>query len=147
MLVADSALGLRLSRLTGAGLISLAGRDHLGGPLEALVVAELLKQRAWRKVEFDLLHYRDRNGLEVDGIVELAAGRVFGIEVKAGQGYRAQQFHGLDALARRLGNRFAAGVVLGASSGAYQYRPGLWGMPVSALWEWSGTVHSKDDEG
>lgn len=134
--VSDTALALRLARLTEERLSSLAGRNHLGGPFEGLVVAELLKQRAWSEVEFDLFHYRDRNGLEVDVIVELADGRVFGIEVKAAQSYRAQQFKGLEGLAARLGARFAGGVVLGAASESYQYRPVMWGMPVAALWEW-----------
>ncbi|MBM7516243.1 ATP-binding protein [Nocardioides nitrophenolicus] len=135
-IVADPGLALRLARLAEGQIAGLAGRDALGPQLEGFVVAELLKQRGWSECAFDLYHYRDRNGLEVDVIIELEDGRVFGVEVKAARSYRRQQFAGLEGIAARLGDRFAGGVVLTTAQDGYQYRPGMWGLPVAALWEW-----------
>lgn len=103
---------MRLTRTAEQQLLPLAGSDRIGPLLEGLVVAELLKQSGWSDTEYELFHYRDRNGLEVDLIIELGDGTVYAVEVKAARTYKAEHFSGLTALAQRLGDRFAGGVVL-----------------------------------
>jgi predicted AAA+ superfamily ATPase len=137
-MVADPALAMRLNRLTEPQLASLTDGGALGPALEAFVVGELLKQQTWSGQDYQLFHYRDRNGLEVDVVVELDDGRVFGVEVKASATYKAEHFHGLRALRDALGGRFVGGFVLGTAREGYQYAERLWGMPVAALWEWAG---------
>lgn len=134
-IVSDSALALRLDRVPEAQLLGLSGSDHLGGLLEGLVVGELLKQAGWSDTDFNLFHFRDRNGLEVDLVIELDDGRVFGIEVKAARSFKAEHFAGLRQLADRVGDRFLGGIVLNTSDNGYQYADRLWGLPISALWE------------
>lgn len=56
--------------------------------LEGLVAAELLKQQTWTNAEFDLYHFRDRNGLEIDLVLEFAGGRILAIDVKASTSFR-----------------------------------------------------------
>lgn len=133
-LVIDSGLALYLTRLTVQQLGELTYRESYGAMLEAFVTAELLKQRTWTEAEFDLYHFRDRNGLEVDLILEFAGGRVLGIEVKAATTFRGDQFRGLQRLRDELGDRFIAGVVLNAGQTSYRYADRLYGLPVSSLW-------------
>ncbi len=133
--VSDPALALRLTRQTAEQLEALTS-DTIGNHLEAFVAEELLKQRSWSSEEFDLFHFRDRNGVEVDLIIELGDGRVIGVEVKASSTYRAEHFKGLRTLQEKLGDRFVAGYVLGTGERRFDFSPGLYGLPISALWEW-----------
>lgn len=134
-LVLDGAIATRLTRVTARQLASLEYGEAFGGYLEAWVTAELLKQQTWSEQEFELFHYRDRNGHEVDLVLEFADGAVLGIEVKASSSYSAQQFQGLVKLRDKLGERFLGGIVLGTAEHGYRYADRLVGAPVSALWE------------
>lgn len=133
-MVADPALAMRLTGLTGEQLTELTGADHLGGLLEGFVVSELLKQQTWSDVDYGLFHYRDRNGLEVDVTIELGDGSIYGLEVKASQTIKSDHFTGLKVLQERAGRRFRGGIVLGTTQHPVQHGPGLWGLPISALW-------------
>jgi predicted AAA+ superfamily ATPase len=57
----------------------------IGQLVETFVFAELRRQLTWRSTAVTMFHWQDRAGAEVDLVVEGADGRVFGIEVKAGQ--------------------------------------------------------------
>ncbi|MFT4297330.1 MAG: ATP-binding protein [Micropruina sp.] len=133
--VADSGLATRLARLRPAALESLTAATAFGAQLEAFVAAELTKQRGWSAAEYDLYHFRDRNGLEVDLVIEYDDGRVFLIEVKASSTYRSDHVRGIRQLADRLGDRFIGGAVLGLSTEPLQLAQGIWGLPISVLWE------------
>jgi predicted AAA+ superfamily ATPase len=135
VLVLDSAIAARLSRLTPGHLDALLHQEAFGQLLEGFVAAELRRQQTWSTEDYRLFHYRDSDGAEVDLIVELADGRVLAFEVKASATYQARQFHGLAALRDALGDRFIGGFVLGTATTGYRYAPRLWGLPVSALWE------------
>ncbi len=50
-----------------------------------------------------------------DMVLDHASGAVIGIEVKAAESVRAEDFRGLRHLAGRLGERFRAGIVLYAA--------------------------------
>lgn len=133
--VSDSALA---TRLAGVNLESPAGPaqpEHLGALLEGFVATELLKQREWSQADFDVWHYRDRNGAEVDIVIELSDGSVIGLEVKASQTVKADHFKGLKFLADKLGSRFRAGAVLSLAPNAVRFGESLYGLPVAALWE------------
>lgn len=134
-MVEDSALALRLAGVSSATLLSPSGYDHLGGFLEAFAVAELLKQQGWSETSYQIFHFRDRNGPEVDIVVQLDDGTVFGFEVKASSTFRSEHFAGLKVLADRLGDRFRGGLVLGTAQQGLQFGRNLWGLPISALWE------------
>ncbi|QTX03415.1 ATP-binding protein [Agromyces archimandritae] len=134
--VADSGLAARLSHVTAAQLLPIDGTaNHLGGLLEGFVVGELLKQRSWSSEEYELSHYRTRDGHEVDLVLEFADGQILGLEVKAGETFRPDHFSGLRTLRDRLGDRFAGGIVLNTGRTGYRFAERLWGLPVSALWE------------
>lgn len=132
--VTDSGLALHLSRVKEGQLVPLA--NSLVGPaMEGLVVTELLRQRGWSAEEFELFHYRDRDGLEVDVVVEFFDGSVIGIEVKSGSTLKSEHFTGLKLLREKLGDQFFGGYVLNTSQHGTSFGDRLWSLPVSALWE------------
>lgn len=132
--VADSALATRLSRLRAGQLTPLTAAPVLGAQLEAFVVAQIVAQQGWSREDFEVFHFRDRDGLEVDVVLEFDDGRVFLIEVKASATFRAEHTRGIRALAERLGHRFLGGAVLGTTTESRQLGDRIWGLPISALW-------------
>lgn len=133
--VTDSAVALRLARMSPEQLTDIRYGESFGLFLEAFVGGELLKQQGWSSTDFEVFHYRDRNDDEVDVIIELADGSVIGIEVKAATFFNAKQFKGLQRMRDRLGDRFIAGIVLNTGQSGYRFADRLYGAPVSALWE------------
>lgn len=110
------------------------------GPLlEAFVLSELARQITWSQELVELYHYRDKNKVEIDAILENRRGQVVGIEVKAASTVRADDFNGLRRLAERLGDDFVVGVVLYTGTSTLPFGPKLRAMPVSALWQVSGS--------
>lgn len=105
------------------------------GPiLESFVTMELIKQSAWSNTHPTIRHWRDRNGPEVDLIVEDASGRVAGIEVKASTTVSSHDHQHLRTLRDRMGDRYVAGVVLYLGSRAVNFGDRTWALPVPALW-------------
>ena len=98
------------------------------------MLTEIAKQLGWADEQCTLRHYRTKDGVEVDAILEHADGRVVGIEVKAAATVRSEDLRHLVHLRQRLGDRFHAGVVvhLGPTSASFGDR--LWAVPLSALW-------------
>lgn len=133
--ILDSALAMRLAGVTPRQLANLLHQEALGRFLEGFVASELLRQRTWTSVPFELYHYRDTDGAEVDLVMETEDGDVIAIEVKAASSFSAKQFAGLAKLQVALGDRFKAGIVLNTAREGYRYAPKLWGMPIAALWE------------
>jgi predicted AAA+ superfamily ATPase len=85
-----------------------------------------------------LYHYRDRDQNEVDAVLEDNAGQVVGVEVKAAETVRSDDFRGLRLMQRRLGERFRAGFVLYCGRESLSFGPGLTCLPISALWTTAG---------
>ena len=83
-----------------------------------------------------LYHYRDRDrdGYEVDAVLEHAAGDVVAIEVKAAETVRSEDFRGIRHLARRLGDHLIAGIVLYTGAQTLPFGQRLRALPISALW-------------
>ncbi|MER5418834.1 ATP-binding protein [Streptosporangium roseum] len=106
----------------------------IGGLMENFVLGEIARQLSWSDMGAGLHHYRDRDQYEVDGVIEDNAGRVVGIEVKAAETVRSDDFRGLRLLQRRLGPRFLAGFVLYCGSQSLSFGDGLTCLPISALW-------------
>lgn len=132
--IRDAGLAAHLLSTTPERLSRLDS-PHFGGLLESLVATELIKQQGWSEVQYSLYHYRDSMGGEVDLIIQLDDGDIWGIEVKASQTLRADSFKHLKKLQERIGDRFRGGVVLSLHPTTVRMGPGLWGMPVAALWE------------
>jgi hypothetical protein len=120
-------LGLTMDRLeVDAGLA--------GGTLENFVLMELRKQSAWNESQPHLFYWRTASGQEVDIVLEDAAGRLVGIEVKASSTLSGTDVRGLRALAETAGKRWVRGVVLYTGTEIIPFAANLHGLPMSHLW-------------
>ncbi|MGH3742639.1 MAG: DUF4143 domain-containing protein, partial [Micromonosporaceae bacterium] len=106
----------------------------VGNLLENLALSEIARQLTWSETPVRLSHYRDRDQHEVDGVLEDNAGQIVGVEVKAAETARAEDFRGLKVLERRLGDRFRAGFVLYCGAQSLRFGEKLGCLPISALW-------------
>ena len=126
--IAGHLLGQDPARLAAPG-------GAAGQLLENFVLMELARQTTWSEQLVRLHHYRTRDGVEVDGVLEAADGRVVGVEVKAGSAVRAEDVAGLRHLANRLGDRFVAGYVLYTGQQTLPFGDQIRALPVDALWQ------------
>lgn len=132
LIVTDSGLGGRL-----IGMSEERAKDPtapVGPLLENFAIGEVARQLTWAEEPVQLFHYRDRDQVEVDMVLEHAAGTVIGIEVKAAETVRAGDFRGLRHLANRLGDRFLAGIVLYAGEQQLSFGERLTALPMAGLW-------------
>jgi predicted AAA+ superfamily ATPase len=107
------------------------------GPiLEGFVYGEILRQGGWSMIRPQLMHYRDRNHTEVDLVLEDRQRRVAAIEVKAGVDLGPKDLRPLTSLRDQLGERFVAGVVLNTGPEALRLSDRIYGVPISALWDY-----------
>jgi predicted AAA+ superfamily ATPase len=111
-----------------------ADRTPFGALLETFVCAELLKLASWAENRFQFSHFRDKDGHEVDVVIEDRQGRVVGIEVKASATVAGADFSGMRKLAEACGERFVFGLVLHDHDKAVPFGPRLTAAPLSALW-------------
>ncbi len=107
----------------------------LGGLLEGFVTMEIARQLTWSRTRAELFHYRTKDKVEVDIVLEDRRGRVVAIEVKASATVRADDFHGINHLASRLGDDLLVGIVFYAGSDTLPFGPKSRAVPISALWE------------
>jgi predicted AAA+ superfamily ATPase len=108
--------------------------EQSGGLMENFVMGELARQLTWSEIAASLYHYHDRDGHEVDAILEDNSGRVIGIEVKSAQSVRAEDLLGLRYLKQKLGSRMRAGYILYCGADSLSFGDGLGCLPISALW-------------
>jgi uncharacterized protein len=106
-----------------------------GSVLESFVAVELAKQATWSRGRPALFHYRTQKQQEVDLVLEDAAGRLVGIEVKKTASPASGDFKGLRHLAGQTGKRFLRGILLYTGSTSVTFGPNLHAVPVSALWQ------------
>ncbi len=132
LLFVDTGLCAHLQRRT---LKRLLREDSTVGPLlENFVLSELARQLGWSTISASLSHYRTRDGVEVDGVLESWDGRLVGLEVQATNTVRAEDFAGLRHLATHAGERFHHGVVLYTGRGSMPFGERMTAVPIEALW-------------
>lgn len=130
----DPATAASLVGVDAASLEMQISSSFTGGLLESFVTTELLKQREWSAIPFKLFHFRDSTGKEVDLVMESRNREVVGVEVKAAVSLQSKDFSGLRHLQKLAGERFRCGILLYAGKESLPMGPGLWAMPISALW-------------
>lgn len=132
----DSGLAAHMSGVTRQSL----DRDQVffGHLLENFVVNELRKQTGWSDSRVELHHYRTTAGREVDILLEDAAGRLVGMEVKASATVVRKDFSGIDALSENTGKRFVRGIVLYTGDAPVSFTENYLALPVSAIWRMTG---------
>ena len=132
----DSGLAARLLRMAPD---HLARRDvsalaEFGHLLETFVVGELIKQATWLDALVQWSHWRTRDGVEVDFVLERDDGCIVGVEIKAGTRVLGGDLTGLEKLRQLVGDAFLAGVVL--YTGDRSYSPGdkIYVVPLDRVW-------------
>ena len=143
----------RLSRLvktsklhmgdTGVGC-ALLGLDHnalvkdrsvFGQFLETFVLQELKRQAVCQEQRMSFYHYRDKDQVEVDIVIERGVTAVAGVEVKASATVFPSDFRGLHKLKQAVGERFAGGVVLYDGEIASSFGDRMFAVPMRRLCE------------
>jgi len=107
---------------------------RVGPLLESFVASELLKLASWSERRLSFSHYRTKDQIEVDVVVEDRRGRVVGIEVKASSTVKAEDFKGLRQLQGAVGDRFLHGIVLHDHDRVTPFGEKLNAAPLSVLW-------------
>jgi len=131
--IGDTGLACALLGLDSTSL--LADRPVLGQLLETFVFQELRRQASWHDAPLAFFHYRDKDGVEVDIVIERGARELVGVEVKAGATVTANDFRGLRKLKEATGKRFVAGVVLYDGEMSASFGECMYAVPLRALWE------------
>ena len=126
--VAASLLGLDAGAL-------YEDRGVLGQLLETFVYQELRRQASGHEDEIRFHHFRDKDGYEVDVVLERGGRQLAGVEVKAAATVTASDFRGLRKLASASGRRFSAGVVLYDGETSAGFGDHLYAVPIRVLWE------------
>ncbi len=107
----------------------------LGGLLEAFVAMEVARQQTWATARTELFHYRTKDQVEVDMVLESRAGDVVALDVKASSTVRAEDFRGLVHLRDRLGADFRVGCVLYTGDKTLSFGDRMRALPISAIWQ------------
>lgn len=108
-------------------------RALLGQLLETFVLQELRRQASWHDEHINFYHFRDKDGIEVDIVLE-AGRKIAGIEVKASATVTSTDFKGLRKLQEATGKNFAGGVVLYDGEALASFGKNLHAVPVRVLW-------------
>jgi predicted AAA+ superfamily ATPase len=129
----DTGLACSLLGVDAAALWT--DRTLLGQLLETFIFQELRRQASWRSEPVIFHHFRDKDGVEVDIVLEGSGQCVAGVEVKAAATITAKDFRGLRKLKECAGKRFSGGVVLYDGEVTTPFGDGLFAVPIRNLWE------------
>ena len=127
----DAGLQSTLTRLTPELVVTQ--RTRFGATLETWVYGELLKLLSITPETWFLSHYRDKDQVEVDFVLESPLREIIGIEVKAAASVQMSDFKGLRRLREIVGAQFVTGIVLYDGTHALSFGEGLWAVPLNRL--------------
>ena len=128
----DSGLLATLLELTAEEVQQ--DRTRFGNVLESFVYGELLKATTTAEGEYSLMYYRDADKVEVDVVIENAAGHLVGVEVKASATVKEGDLRGLRKLASLAGDPFKMGILLYDGDETLPLGDNIWAAPLASLW-------------
>jgi predicted AAA+ superfamily ATPase len=128
----DSGLLATLLELTAEEVAR--DRTRFGQVLESFVFGELLKATTTANRDYSPMYYRDADKVEVDVVIENAAGQVIGVEIKAAATASGNDLRGLKKLSNLAGDRFRMGVLLYDGEETLPLGDKIWAAPLSTLW-------------
>jgi uncharacterized protein len=106
-----------------------------GALIETFVVMEIVRQASVALDPPRAFHFRDRDGHEVDMVLERRDGTIVGIEAKAAATAGRADFYGLRLMRERLGERFAFGALLYTGGATVPFGDRLAAIPLQGLWD------------
>jgi uncharacterized protein len=119
--------------LLGVGSQTLwEDKPLLGQLLETFVYQELRKFADWHDEHLDFYHFRNKDKVEVDIVIEHGR-KLTGIEVKASATVKKDDFKGLNKLKEELGKSFSAGIVFYDGEQILPFGDALYAVPLSVL--------------
>jgi len=130
--VADTGLISAIRGFTKESLIQ--NIKELGPLLESFVFNELKKQASWSAEHIDFYHYRDKDKVEIDLILENQLGDCVAIEIKASATVVGKDFNGIKKFKKIAGEKFKKGIVLYDGKEILHFGDMLLAIPISALW-------------
>ncbi|MCY4301810.1 MAG: ATP-binding protein [Aestuariivita sp.] len=128
----DSGLLSAVRRITHDRLMQ--DRRTFGFLLETFIFSELLKLATCSDRTYDFFHYRDKDKVEVDFVIEQYSKGLIGVEVKASATVRENDFKGLKRLQSVTGTSFVCGCVFYAGDNVLWFGDKLLAVPVPILW-------------
>lgn len=108
--------------------------DMYGHLLESFVYMELRKLASWFGNDLAFFHFRDRDGYEVDIVIENRSHALVGIEVKASATVRDSDFKGLRRLQRQVGKKLKSGILLYDGERILPFGDAMLAVPINLLW-------------
>jgi hypothetical protein len=110
--------------------------NAFGGVLESFVVQQLICQAGWVDNELRFSHYRDKDQLEVDLVIE-QGDRLWGVEIKKAASVQSKDGRGLARLAEQAGSSWQGGILLytGTSTLPLAHTPNTFAVPMDQLWK------------
>lgn len=128
----DSGLLATLMELTAPEVQH--NRTRFGNVLESFVYGELLKATTTAEGEYALMYYRDADKVEVDVVIENAAGQLVGVEVKASATVKESDLRGLRKFSSLAGDQFKMGILLYDGDETMPLGDNIWAAPLATLW-------------
>jgi len=111
-----------------------ANPDILGSVLETFVFNELRKQANFINEKLKFYHYRDKDNVEVDIVIENSSDELIGIEVKATASIKQSDLVGLKKLEEIANKKFKMGVLLYDGDHTTSFGDKLFAVPIASLW-------------
>ncbi len=130
--VVDSGLAAVLHRLAVEDWSSQS--TEFGGLLESFVVQQFICQAGWVDSDLKFSHYRDKDQVEVDLVIERGR-EVWAIEVKRASSFSENDGAGLARLALQAGEHFKGGILLYSGSNCLPMKQAnCFAVPMNRLW-------------
>lgn len=132
--IIDSGLACALTGLKTADWYQPT--NSFGGVLESFVVQQLMCQSGWVDSELRFSHYRDKDQVEVDLVIE-QGDRLWGVEIKKAASVQAKDARGLARLAEQAGDSWRGGMLLytGTNTLPLADIPNAFAVPMDRLWQ------------
>lgn len=130
--VIDSGLASMLNRLTVKNWQSHS--MEFGALLESFVVQQLICQAGWVDSDLRFSHYRDKDKVEVDLVIEQGR-NVWAVEVKRAASVQDKDCAGLARIAAQAGKNFLGGILLYSGTSCLPLKVDkCFAVPMDRLW-------------
>lgn len=129
----DSGLACALCNLKTKDWYNLS--TDFGAVLESFVVQQLICQAGWNEHDLHFSHYRDKDQIEVDLVIEEGK-KVWGVEVKKAASLQGKDGIGLSRLATLAGANWQGGILLYTGNNCLPMTqiPNTYAVPMNMLW-------------
>ena len=109
-------------------------RTLFGQILETFVLQELKRQASAGDERFLFYHFRDRDGAEVDIVIQRGV-KLAGVEVKASATIQSADFNGLRKLKESVGKHFVSGTIFYQGDHVLNIDKDFYALPLEKLWQ------------